>query len=188
MSYDQGTMPPSDYPNSDKLSQQDRPVNIKSIRAIEEQIREHETAIIQLKRARNSLLNVSKLPAEILGDIFRWNTTLKKEFGPSEKRSHNFLFVCHHWFEVASRTPEVWSFWGSDLEDWTRRHLLHPTVPLNLVFNGDLKDYRFDDSLAKCTPGSSRAGHHTAGSFPYQRFRVSGVYTLFASLLRWDSD
>ncbi|KAF9778342.1 hypothetical protein BJ322DRAFT_494618 [Thelephora terrestris] len=151
MSYDQRTMPPSDDPNSDKLSQQDRPVesNIKSIRAIEQQIREHdsEAAIIQLKRARNSLLNVSKLPPEILGEIFRLNCTLERDFGPLEERSHNFLLVCHHWFEVASRTPEVWSFWGSDLEDWTRRHRLHPTAPLDLVFDGDPDDGLGDSLL-----------------------------------------
>ena len=117
---------------------------------MEEQIKEHETAIIKLKRARNSLLNVSKLPPEILGDIFCWDATLKTDFGRSEERSHNFLLVCHHWFEVASCTPELWSFWGDNLRDWTKRHLQHPTAPLDLVLNGSPHDAgALDECLRK---------------------------------------
>ena len=70
--------------------------NVGSIHALEEQIREHERAIIQLKRDRNSLLNVSKLPPEVLGDIFHWNVTIKGDFDGLDEESHNFLLVCHH--------------------------------------------------------------------------------------------
>jgi len=44
--------------------------NIDSVRALEDQIREHENTIIKLKRTRNSLLNISKLPPEVLGNVF----------------------------------------------------------------------------------------------------------------------
>ena len=60
-------------------------INIDSIRALDEQIKEHEKAAIKLKRARNSLLNVSKLPPEVLGKIFCWNVTFKDDFGGLEK-------------------------------------------------------------------------------------------------------
>ena len=56
-------------------------INIKSIRALDEQIRGHETAIAKLKRTRNSLLNVYKIPPEVLGKIFGWNVTFKNDFG-----------------------------------------------------------------------------------------------------------
>ena len=94
----------------------DYETNIDSIRVLEEQIKGHERAIIKLKRTRNSLLNVSKLPPEVLGNIFQRNVTLDGSF-KLEEGSHNSLLVCHHWFEVASRTPELWSFWGNNLED-----------------------------------------------------------------------
>ncbi|KAF9653350.1 hypothetical protein BDM02DRAFT_3182879 [Thelephora ganbajun] len=110
--------------------------DFESIRALEEQIREHEMAIIKLKRARNSLLNVSTLPSEVLGDVFRWNVTLKNDFDGLEKGSYNFLLVCHHWFEVASHTPELWSSWGNNLWDWKKRFSRYPTAPLDLVLNG----------------------------------------------------
>jgi len=111
--------------------------NIESIRDLEEQIREHERAIVKLKRTRNSLLNVSKLPPEILGEIFRWNVTVKDNFDGFEEGSYSFLLVCHHWFEVASRVPELWSFWGNNMRDWRKWHLRYPTAPLDLVLNGE---------------------------------------------------
>jgi len=54
--------------------------NLESIRVLEDQIREHERVLARLKRTRNSLLNVSRLPPEVLGDIFRRNVTLKGDF------------------------------------------------------------------------------------------------------------
>jgi len=108
--------------------------NLKSILVLEKQIEEHERAIIQLKRTRNSLLNVSTLlPPEILGNIFCWNIIPDGDFGGLPKNSHIFLLVCHHWFEVASRTPELWSFWGNTVQDWARQYDRSWTAPLDLV-------------------------------------------------------
>ena len=114
-----------------------REANVDSIRALEEQIKEHERTIIKLKRARNSLLNVSTLPPEVLGNIFRWNVTLKDDFDGLEEGSHNFSLVCHYWSEVASRTPELWTFWGNNFEDWEKRYLRSSvTAPFDLVLDG----------------------------------------------------
>jgi len=111
--------------------------NLNSIRALEKRIEEHERAIIQLKRTRNSLLNVSTLlPPEILGTIFRWNATPDGGFAGVSRGAYNFLLVCHHWFEVASRTPELWSFWGSSVHDWSHRHRRCGNGPLDLVLEG----------------------------------------------------
>ena len=115
---------------------------------MEEQIREHERIIIELKRARNSLLNVSKLPPEVLGNIFLWNVSFKNTFDGLEDGSRNFLFVCHHWFGVALHTPEVWSFWGNNPADWARWHRYSTTAPLDLVLSSvDPNDITFDITL-----------------------------------------
>jgi hypothetical protein len=125
----------------------DREINLDSIRALEKQIQEHERAIIRLKRARNSLLNVSTLlPPEVLGSIFRWNVIPDGDFGGLPKASYNFLLVCHHWFQVASSTPELWGFWGNSIEDWARRHACRRTIPLDLVLTGSTSDH-LDDTL-----------------------------------------
>ena len=122
--------------------------NVDSIRVLEEQIKGHQRPIIELKRTQNSLLNVSRLPPEILGDIF-CRCAIPDGF---EKRSYTFLLVCHHWFEVGSRTPELWGFWGNNLRDWEKHHLRYPEIPLDLVLNvprftGDSLDGTVCDSL-----------------------------------------
>ena len=117
----------------------DREINLDSILALERQIEEqrdegHEKTIIQLKRTRNSLLKISTLlPPEILGSIFRWNVIPDGDFDGLPCGSYNFLLVCHHWFEVALRTPELWSFWGNSPRDWEHRHARCRTAPLDLV-------------------------------------------------------
>ena len=110
----------------------DREINANSIRALDEQI-------IHLQRSRNSLLNVARIPPEILGHIFRFNIKPKASNGPFAglgKRAYNFLFVCHHWFEVARRIPDIWSFWGNSLEDWERQYPRSGPSPLDLVLDG----------------------------------------------------
>ena len=125
----------------------DQEINLDSILTLERQIEEHERAIVQLKRIRNSLLNVSTLlPPEILGNIFRWNVIPDGDFGGLSKGSHNFLLVCNHWFEVASRTPELWSFWGNTVQDWARQHDRFGTAPLDLVL-AEHPDCDLDDNL-----------------------------------------
>ena len=92
---------------------------------------------MQLKRARNSLLNISTIiPPEILAHIFLLNVTPEGEFGGLQKGSYNFLLVCHYWYEVASKTSGIWSFWGSNLYQWSRRYQRSGvTAPLDLVLS-----------------------------------------------------
>ena len=144
-------------------------IDIDSIPALEEQIRKHEEILIKLKRTRNSLLNVSKFPPEVLGDIFRQNVIRKGDFGGLDKRSHNFLLVCHHWFEVASRTPELWSFWGNTPRDWARWYHCPEPAPLDLVLggHGHGDDYCYDELYDvlkdRATEDSIRLVHLQAG-------------------------
>lgn len=122
--------------------------NVDSIRASDEEIRKQEEVTINLKRSRNSLLAVSKLPPELLGDIFHRNVMLEGEFGGLEKRSHNFLLVCHRWFKVALSTPQVWSFWGNTTKEWAKCYHRSETAPLDLVLRGPLySDECFDQAL-----------------------------------------
>ena len=131
--------------------------NAESIRTLERQIENGEGDIIKLKRARNSLLNISTLaPPEILGEVFSW-ILFRRDPVPNDdsrfnwfcKGSYNFLLVCHHWFQVASHTPTLWTYCGNTLQHWKKWLHLHPQVtPLNLVLND-------------ITPGATRSIDHT---------------------------
>ena len=116
--------------------------NIESIRALEKQIAEGKGDIIKLKRIRNSLLNISaRVPPEILGSIFAWVVARRRDFSLHslahfagiEKGSYTFRLVCHHWYDVASKTPEVWAFWGKTLEKWDSWFYRSRATPIDLV-------------------------------------------------------
>ena len=141
-----------------------REANNHSIRALEKQIEEGKGDIIQLKRTRNSLLNISTLvPPEILGDVFAWSLVreagsslgFESDFDGLQRGSYSFLLVCHHWFEVASRTPELWSFWGNTLQNWKNQHHRSGDAPLDLVLDGSRcdPDVSFNESLRGAVRG-----------------------------------
>jgi len=117
-----------------------REINIDSITALDERIKEITAELARLKRSRNSLLNVARIPPEILGHIFHLNVMPEAGegyFPKLRKGSYNFLLVCHHWFRVARNTPELWTFWGNNLEDWRRRYPLSGvSTPVDLVLDG----------------------------------------------------
>jgi len=142
-----------------------RETNIRLIQALEERIEEGKGDIIKLKRDRNSLLNIStRVPPEILGHIFARSLTLDAPHSPFymgfvrlKKGPYNFLLVCHHWFNVASRTPELWSFWGETLQDWKRCHHRSGATPIDLVLYGN-PCVLFDKSLQDAVRSRVRQG------------------------------
>ena len=118
-------------------------INHDSILALDAQI-------IQLKRTRNSLLNIARIPPEIFGHIFCFSITRVGDphFPKTAKGSYNFLLVCHHWSQVALRTPELWTSWGNSLKDWRRSHPRSGISALDLILDGWFcKDGVFDEAL-----------------------------------------
>jgi hypothetical protein len=118
-------------------------INLDSILAL-------DAEIIRLERTRNSLLNIARIPPEILGHIFCFNITEDGDpnFPRIKKGSYNFLLVCHHWSQVALRTPELWSSWGNSLKDWGRWHLRSGISVLDLILDvPNRRDRGFDEAL-----------------------------------------
>ena len=110
-------------------------INLSAILDLERRIKAGAGDPIQLKRTRNSLLNISSIiPPEILAHIFLFNVIPDRKFGGLRKGCYNFLLVCHHWYEVACKAPEIWSFWGNTLYQWSRSYQRsRTTAPLDLV-------------------------------------------------------
>jgi len=127
-------------------------INIDSLMALDKRIKEVMAELARLKRSRNSILNVARIPPEILGHIFRLH--IMPESSGSRplkvrKGSYGILLVCHHWFRVARKTPELWSFWGNDLEKWKRMYLFSGvSAPVDLVLDEfHWRDRPFDENL-----------------------------------------
>ena len=161
-------------------------INIDSILALEKRIEEGTEDVIQLKRARNSLLNVStRIPPEILGHVFHWNVIPEGEFDGLEKGSYNFLLVCHHWFQVASGTPELWGFWGNTLEQWSRRYRSSGTAPLDLVLDTgyrtiDANAIPFDGPLRDAL--RDRAASNSIRSVHFRCWDIDLIHSILSSL------
>ena len=115
-----------------------REINEGLIRELERKIEGGTGDITQLKRTRNSLLNISmRVPPEILGQTFWWRVQQDlRQLRGLLKDTYNFLLVCHHWSEVASRTPELWSYWGDTLREWLQQSKRSGTAPVDLVLCG----------------------------------------------------
>jgi hypothetical protein len=112
------------------------------MRALENQIMESESNTCRLKRARNSLLNINRVPPEVLGQIFTWTLARNREYSTlcedlvfyyPGRDYQNILLVCNHWFQVACSTPELWRFWGSTVPDWRNRHGWAGAAPTDLL-------------------------------------------------------
>ena len=106
----------------------DRETRIKSIKSLDKQIEEGKGDIIQLKRIRNSLLDISTLPPEILIPILELSITWEQCYRLFPATNFNkpirgpgcILLVCHYWYEVASRSSEYGSLGRNTLKDWTK--------------------------------------------------------------------
>jgi hypothetical protein len=124
-------------------------INIDSVWSMDEEIREHERTLRVLEEQRREYegffhqagarpeLVVETLQAPTLSawEYFPLEGLPEGNFDELEEESHNFLSVYHHRFEVASRTRELWSFWGNMLQDWARWRRSSGTALLDLVLD-----------------------------------------------------
>ena len=63
-----------------------------------------------------------------------------------QRSSYNFLLGCHHRFQVAVRTPELWNSWGNNLKDRKRGYLR--SAAIGLILDGcNNEEGFFDEAL-----------------------------------------
>jgi hypothetical protein len=155
-------------------------INTDSICDLERRIEEGAGDVIQLRRTRNSLLNIStRVPPEILGSVFRWNV-IPSEWDGLQGGSYNFLLVCHHWFEVASHTPELWAFWGNTLEQWSRRYKCSEIAPVDLALTRS-SGVPFDGPLREAV--RDRAARNTIRSVFFMCAGMASLTSILPSII-----
>ncbi|KAH8091699.1 hypothetical protein BXZ70DRAFT_476761 [Cristinia sonorae] len=79
---------------------------------IELQVQQHFTAISQLRGFLNKVIPpISRLPVEVLADIFRWCLPdTATVFTPRRRLSWiSVTHVCRYWRDVALQTPTLWT-------------------------------------------------------------------------------
>jgi hypothetical protein len=126
-----------------------REVNEVDIRKLEKKIEEGMGNAGRLKRARNTLLNISiRVPPELLGYIFLCIVGDHNRLHSLHGACYRFLFVCHRWYHVARSTPELWTFWGHKLAHWLSRFDRSGALPVDLTLSG----FRGGSTFPVCRP------------------------------------
>ena len=128
--------------------------NVHSIRALEKRIKEGTGDIIELKRARNSLLNISaRVPPEIL-------PRRRIRLEPHPRKGWPTAPLASRWVTKGLLQPPLrlpplvrgcishpgtLGFW---LRDWKKRHHYSGATPLDMVLDGGrcIPDVPFDES------------------------------------------
>ncbi|KAI0369209.1 hypothetical protein BV20DRAFT_968410 [Pilatotrama ljubarskyi] len=85
-------------------------------KALWDQVKAHETRVIELKGCINTMAPISRLPPEILSEVFAlvaisdYEAQRRNHYGPSHAYKWITLtHVCRIWRTVALNTPRLWS-------------------------------------------------------------------------------
>ncbi|KAG8952844.1 hypothetical protein FRC03_012008 [Tulasnella sp. 419] len=115
-----------------------------------------QTRMISIRRQMNELLPISKLPNELLQQIFLYTCRVVYRF-PSYRAPTNLAAVSWRWRSVTITYPQLWSSLHSDLGAEVTRLMLQrsKSAPLDLYCScqSEIKGDRFFDLL---TPHSMR--------------------------------
>ncbi|KAF9530416.1 hypothetical protein CPB83DRAFT_180205 [Crepidotus variabilis] len=100
------------------LLDMDSPEPTRAQILIDSRISQLEKVLLELKNDRNACAHISRLPSEILAEIFVLAASERHYRGPAHR--FNFSFICQEWRNVAISSPAVWSFLADGYSPWSQ--------------------------------------------------------------------
>lgn len=108
-----------------------------AIDSLQKQIDFHVGEANRLKYAQNLHIAISRLPAELLAEVFLYivESGLRGDNTRFTAGTFSFLQVCRRWKEVAVGFPQLWSWWvAGSFRAWTIFSSRSKNVPISLVW------------------------------------------------------
>jgi hypothetical protein len=125
---------------------------LDTIELVDLEIEKHlsAAAIVDLKRRRNTLVPISRLPPEVLGGVLLL-VAADSPLGVCHnwaRRLTPLLAVCKHWQQVAIAYPKLWSQWDQMETRWLPIFAFRSQKSLIKIELDDIRDPSFLTSWA----------------------------------------
>lgn len=125
------------------------------IASLQKQIDFHFSEAYRLRTVQNSHVAISRLPAELLSDVFLYviETGLRWEDIGFATSTFAFLQVCRRWNEVAIAFPQLWVWWiPGTFKAWHLFKSRSKHAPLFLTWREHLPDSAYTVLMESETP------------------------------------
>lgn len=120
--------------------------------SLQKQIDFHMGESYRLRRAQNSYAIVSRLPEELLAEVFSYivESGIQDIDSSFATGTFSFLQACRYWNEVAVGFPQLWRWWTAGaVKAWPLFHSRSKDIPLSLTWRPRLTV----SALADINPG-----------------------------------
>jgi len=137
-----------------------------AIDSLQKQIDFYVGETSRLRYAQNSHVLISRLPAELLSDVFLYvvETGLKDDYTSFALGTFGFLQVCRRWNEVAVGFPQLWVWWiPGAVKAWHLFKSRSNDAPLFLTWKHHLPDSARDILTSTGTPKRFRQFYFDGG-------------------------
>ena len=130
-----------------------------AIESLQKQIEFHVGEAHRLRYVQNSHAVVSRLPEELLAEVFPYivESGIQNDDSRFAKGTFNFLRVFKHWNEVAVSLPRLWRWWvPGAVKAWPLFHSRSKDTPIFLKWRPRVPF----SALADISPGVPKRIHH----------------------------
>ena len=144
-----------------------------AIESLQKQIDFHVGEANRLRYAQNARVPVSRLPSELLSDVFLYivESGLQDDNTRFAAGTFSSLQVCRRWNEVAVGFPQLWGWWvAGAVKAWPLFSSRSKGSPISLTWLPQLHDSARDIVMDPAIPRRIRQLHFTGTSKQLEHF------------------